>query len=127
MRSLAILLMMGVIFVVTSCVKGYTRQLSEAKAIVNERPDSAYMLLKGIEYVKLDSDKDRADYILTHAFANIYMGRSLMTDTLLPEAISYYNASGDTVSASQAIIAQAYHLRSIEKFQLASDMPRQHR
>ncbi len=122
MRSLAILLMMGVIFVVTSCVKGYTRQLSEAKAIVNERPDSAYMLLKGIEYVKLDSDKDRADYILTHAFANIYMGRSLMTDTLLPEAISYYNASGDTVSASQAIIAQAYHLRSIEKFQLASDM-----
>ena len=92
MRSLAILLMMGVIFVVTSCVKGYTRQLSEAKAIVNERPDSAYMLLKGIEYVKLDSDKDRADYILTHAFANIYMRRSLMTDTLLPEASHLYTS-----------------------------------
>lgn len=107
---------------VSSCSQAEHKKLATAVRIVNERPDSAYLLLKDIEYEQLDNDKDRADYILTHAFANIRMGRSLITDTLLRNAISYYNTSGDTLSASQSIIAQAYHLRSIEKSQLAYDM-----
>lgn len=105
-----------------SCNQTEHDRLAVAMNVVEERPDSAYMLLKGIEYVKLDTEKDRADYILTHALANMRMGRSLITDTLMRDAISYYNASGDTLSASQAIIAQAYHLRSIEKSQLAYEM-----
>lgn len=105
-----------------SCNQTEHDRLAAARDVVEERPDSAYMLLKGIEYVKLDTEKDRADYILTHALANMRMGRSLITDTLMRDAISYYNASGDTLSASQAIIAQAYHLRSIEKSQLAYEM-----
>lgn len=106
----------------SSCNQTDHEKLNVAMNVVDERPDSAYILLKGIEYEKLDNNKDKADYILTHAFANIYMGRSLIADTLLHDAISYYKNSGDTLSASQAIIAQAYHLRSIDKFQLAYDM-----
>lgn len=98
----------------TACSPNDTSRIAEAKAVVEERPDSAYMLLKSVEYMKLNGDKDKADYILTHAYANIGMEKSLMTDTLLPKAIAYYNHAGDTVSASQAIIAQAYHLRAIE-------------
>ncbi len=106
----------------SSCNQTDHEKLNVAMNVVDERPDSAYILLKCIEYEKLDNNRDKADYILTHAFANIYMGRSLISDTLLYDAISYYNTSGDTLSASQAIIAQAYHLRSIEKIQSAYDM-----
>lgn len=110
------------LFLFSSCNQKEHNKLAVAMNVVEERPDSAYILLKDIAYVGLDSDKDKADYILTHAFANMRMGRSLIADTLLRDAISYYNSSGDTLSLSQAIIAQAYHLRSIEKIQSAYDM-----
>ncbi len=106
----------------SSCNQTDHEKLNVAINVVEERPDSAYILLKDIEYEKLDNNRDKSDYILTHALANIYMGRSLISDTLLYDAISYYNTSGDTLSASQAIIAQAYHLRSIEKIPSAYDM-----
>lgn len=103
-----------------SCGHSDSSQISEAMGVVEQRPDSAFALLKGIEFANLSSDKDKADYVLTRAKADMYLGRSLMTDSLLPTAISYYNSVSDSVSAFQAILAQAYHLRSIERYGAAN-------
>lgn len=104
----------------TSCGHDNRAVISEAMSIVDERPDSAYMLLKDIEYSNLKSEKDKADYVLTKAKANMYMERSLMTDSLLPSAITYYTNESDSTSAFQALVAQAYHLRSIEQYEAAN-------
>ena len=106
----------------SSCGQAGNEKLSEAMTVVDERPDSAYMLLKEIEYSGLNSDKDRADYILTRAKSNMYMGRSLMTDSLLPTAITYYTQVSDSISSFQALVAQAYHLRSIEQYEAANEL-----
>ncbi|MDE7125231.1 MAG: hypothetical protein K2O12_01960, partial [Muribaculaceae bacterium] len=71
-------------------------------------------LLKGIDYKLLSDEKDISDYILTHACANLNMGRSLVTDTMLMQAVDFYYSAGDTASYIKASIAQAHHLRSIE-------------
>lgn len=117
----SLVIIMSVIFF-SSCSQSEQKKLAVAMNVVEQHPDSAYIILKDIEYGRLGNDRDRADYILIHAFSNINMGRSLITDTLLNYAISYYNASGDSLSTYHALIAQAHHLRSIEKFQLAYDM-----
>ncbi len=104
----------------TSCGQSDRVRIYEAKKVVDERPDSAYVLLKGVEYAHLNDDRDKADYILTKAKANMYMGRTLVTDSLLPVAIAYYNANNDSASAYQAIIARAKYLRAIEQPQAAN-------
>ena len=101
--------------VIASCDHTQTERLDEAMSIVSERPDSAYVLLKGIDYNKLHSDKDKADYTLSHALSNLYLGQSLLTDSLLPTAINYYNSVNDTSAIVDASIAQAYHLRSVDE------------
>lgn len=108
-----LILLLGLI--VTSCNRPQTERLDEAIRVVSERPDSAYVLLKGIDYNQLDSEKDKADYILAHALSNLYSGQSLLTDSLLPTAINYYNSVNDTSAIVDATIAQAYHLRSVDE------------
>lgn len=79
-------------------------RLDTASRLVNERPDSAYTILREIYYDDFDSDSLKAKYILTKALADIRVGRSLITDTLLEDASAYYISAGDTakwVIASQ--------------------------
>lgn len=72
-----------------SCKSGQNKVLESAANIVNERPDSAYVLLKKVDLNSLSNGKDKALYALTHAKANMYMGRSLVTDTIIPTAVSF--------------------------------------
>lgn len=88
--------------------------LESAADIVDERPDSAYILLKQVDLNNFTSEEDRALYALTHAKAKMYMGHSLVTDTVIPIAVEFFNAKGDTAAYVESIIAQAYHLRSME-------------
>lgn len=105
-----------------SCGQTDRAKISKAMDVVEQRPDSAYLLLKGVEYANLKSDSDKADYILTKAKANMYLERSLMTDSLLSTAITYFNNTSDSASAFQALVAQAYHLRSLELNPEANDL-----
>lgn len=99
---------------ISSCDGGDSKVLESAVDIVDERPDSAYILLKQVDLNNFTSEEDRALYALTHAKAKMYMGHSLVTDTVIPVAVEFFNAKGDTAAYVESIIAQAYHLRSME-------------
>ena len=81
-----------------SCGDTVGDRLDSASRLVNYRPDSAYTILRDIDYTDLRADSLKAKYILTKAIANIRVGRSLITDTLLNDAASYYLSAGDTTS-----------------------------
>ncbi len=98
-----------------SCGGKESRLLETSARIVDERPDSAYMLLKNLDFNNLKDKKLKADYALTRAKANMYMGRSLVTDTLLSQAVEFYKAAGDTASYIESAMAQSNHLRSLER------------
>lgn len=104
------------VLALSACGKSNSQKIADAMQVLDERPDSAYVLLKEVDYNKLRSDKDRADYALSHAYANLNMGRSLVTDTTLLKAIEYYDSISDSISYIAAYIAQAYHLRSLERY-----------
>ncbi len=100
--------------VISSCDGGDSKVLESAANIVDERPDRAYVLLKQVDLSNFTSEEDKALYALTHAKAKMYMGHSLVTDTVIPVAVEFFNAKGDTAAYVESIIAQAYHLRSME-------------
>lgn len=83
---------------ITGCNNTAQNSLDTACRLVNERPDSAYSILRDIDYDNLDTDSLKAKYILTKAIANIRVGRSLITDTLLNDAAAYYISVGDTTN-----------------------------
>ena len=100
--------------VISSCDRGDSKVLESAASIVDERPDSAYVLLKQVDLNSFTREGDKALYALTHAKAKMYMGHSLVTDTVIPVAVEFFNARGDTILYIESVIAQAYHLRSME-------------
>ncbi|MDE5877326.1 MAG: hypothetical protein K2H47_07520, partial [Muribaculaceae bacterium] len=81
-----------------SCSNKDKDRLTTALQVLEERPDSAYILLKSIDYNSLDTERDKAEYILARAKANLYNGRSLMTDTMLNQSIIFFKNAGDTTS-----------------------------
>lgn len=99
----------------TSCRKEQDKVIEMAAKIVDARPDSTYILLKKVDFNSLLDDKNKALYALTHAKANMYLGRSLVTDTIIPIAVNYYKDNGDTIAYIESVIAQAHHLRAIEQ------------
>ena len=114
------LLLMLVVFiaasVAVSCGRNpeIDRQLTKAEEIIEQHPDSAYILLKDIDKETLSTRKEKARYALTHAKANMYMGRSLVFDTIIPFAVNFYKDNGDTTAYIESVVVQAHHLRSIE-------------
>lgn len=91
---------------VAGCTESPSDRLSSASRMVYEHPDSAYLILREVDYSDFDTDSLKARYILTKAIANIGVGRSLITDTLLDDAASYYRSAGDTagwVAATQLL------------------------
>lgn len=106
-------------------------RLTLAMQVANERPDSAYILLKEIDYNSISNDRDKACFILVQAQVDQYMNRSLIADTLLPKAMSYFKSVGDTTSYIDAAVAYANHLRALDKLpeaynmvdSISSDMP----
>lgn len=91
---------------IAGCGGSSSDKLTTAMRLSSERPDSAYAILRDIDYSDLDADSLKAKYILAKAMTNIRVGRSLITDTLLNDAAVYYLSAGDTanwVIASQLL------------------------
>ncbi|MDE5876733.1 MAG: hypothetical protein K2H47_04465 [Muribaculaceae bacterium] len=102
---LTIILLISAIFI-ASCNESISDKLKIASQLSDKRPDSAYTILRNIDYNDLKSDSLKARYILTKALTNIRVGRSLITDTLLNDAATYYISVGDTsnwIIASQLL------------------------
>ncbi len=87
------------LFLLVTCVVGCDNpsdKIARAARLVGERPDSAYAILRDVDYNDLDDDSLKARYILTKGLADIRLSRSLVTDTLLDKAAAYYISAGDT-------------------------------
>ena len=113
MKSLLnyILLSLSAMMLAVACTAPASDRLAAASRLVHERPDSAYAILRDIDYDDLEGDSLKARYVLTRALANLRVGRSLITDTLLDEAARYYISAGDTadwVLASQLLRSEEH-------------------
>lgn len=97
-KYLCVILALPVAVALASCSESSSGKLAAASSLVGQRPDSAYVLLRQIDFNDLDADSLKARYILTRAIANLRVGRSLITDTLLNDAATYYYSAGDTTS-----------------------------
>ncbi|MCM1094238.1 MAG: hypothetical protein NC421_09805 [Lachnospiraceae bacterium] len=82
----------------SGCGDSLSEKLTTARQIATERPDSAYVILREIDFNAIDIDSLKAKYILTRALTNLRIGRSLITDTLLNDAADYYISIGDTAN-----------------------------
>ncbi len=80
----------------SACGTSPSARLDAAERLSASRPDSAYAILRDIDYNDLDADSLKARYILTRAMTNVRIGRSLITDTLLEDAADYFISAGDT-------------------------------
>lgn len=113
----------------SSCNGSVTEKLHTAESIVHQRPDSAYLILREIDYNDIEDDSLKAKYILTKAITNLRIGRSLITDTLLNDAAEYYVSVGDTanwVLASQMLSGYDFTTGNPEdaRLRLANMIPR---
>lgn len=97
-----------------SCGDPAPRKLAIASEVMRERPDSALAILATIDPDRLDADSLRASYAYTRGWVNVLQHRSLVTDTLLPAAVSYYRTSGDTLRWALATRLQAARLWGID-------------
>lgn len=100
--------------VVTSCREAEAVRLDRAEALVAERPDSAAILLSDIDYFTLNGDA-RAKYIVTKAQADLLSRHSLVTDSLLPEAVNHYKETADTMRWLKANIAYLHYLIEMDR------------
>lgn len=95
------LLLMLVAFIVASVAVScgsnpeIDRQLTKAEAIIEQHPDSAYMLLNGIDKETLSTKKEKARYALLMSMA---LDRNYIETTsfdVIQPAIDYYLKSGN--------------------------------
>lgn len=115
MKNLTQAICLILLSMAAACGNSDRTTIRKAASVVDHRPDSAYVLLKSVSYSKLHNGADKAAYALTHARANHRLGRSLVTDSLLPHAIAFYGSIGDTAAVLDASILHAHHLRALER------------
>ncbi len=60
----------------SACGTSPSARLDAAERLSASRPDSAYAILRDIDYNDLDADSLKARYILTRALTNVRVGRS---------------------------------------------------
>jgi len=93
-----------------SCEKSPEAKLDTARMLLDEHPDSAYQLLREVDYSDFNEDSLKSKFILTKAMANTKTGRTLITDSLLDDAVQFYDAAGDTVNWAIATQSLASHI-----------------
>ena len=88
-----ILLLLGI----TGCRKHYpvAEKLLQAEAVMNEHPDSALNLLKGIEQTELQTQAHHARYALLYSQALDKNYIDLTSDSLINIAVDYYKDRDD--------------------------------
>lgn len=95
-----------------SCSNSTPGRIATAGRLVAANPDSALVILNHISYNDIkDNEEQTAAFALVRALANNALNRSLLTDTLLPRAVSYYSHRQDTarwVLASRLLAGHRY-------------------
>ncbi|MDE5871537.1 MAG: tetratricopeptide repeat protein [Muribaculaceae bacterium] len=92
-----------VLCLIGACGRGFDPRLAEADSKMEEHPDSAMMLLEGIELTPETSAADRAYYglLLTHARYKNFIDET--DDSLISVSADYFLTRGDKERASRAL------------------------
>lgn len=99
--------------VMVSCAESTDEKIERAASVVDSRPDSALIELRSISYPDLKSAEMMARFAMVKALANNRTGRSLVNDTLLPQAVEHYRRADDSLRwaiASQLLASHYYAL-----------------
>lgn len=97
------------------CRPSDAERIAQAESVVKERPDSAVILLRDVDVRHLTADSLRARYAVVNAWAKAGVGQLLITDSLLPAAVAYYRAVGDSLQWTLAARLAAAHLWSADR------------
>jgi len=79
----------------TACGKQYTQNptILKAESIMEEQPDSAYLLLSSISHPEQLSEKDYAAWCMHYTFAQYKLYKDIKSDSLIQIAVNYYSES----------------------------------
>lgn len=110
-QNLALIIFMVFAIALSSCHKDDAEKVAIASNVVGERADSALILLRDVDFASLNQEY-RARYILTKAEANIRSYKTLVTDSLLPEAVTFYKAKGPMIDYIKSSRLYASYLLS---------------
>lgn len=107
-----VLLIAAVMLLLQGCKEPLSQRLEMAERLMEERPDSAQVILDGIDYYWV-RDSLRAQYIMCKAEAHALNNRSLVTDSMLPEAVAYYRTDGDSLRWLKSSLLYIMYLRDM--------------
>lgn len=89
-----------------------TRLLQQADTLINEHPDSALQILNRIILPKSLSKAEQAQYALLLGEAHLKTHRSLCEDSLLTDALAYYEQQQDTLQLQRAYLLTGCYLHA---------------
>lgn len=99
-----------------------TRLLQLADTLMNEYPDSALEVLNQIINPYKLSEAERAHYALLSGLARNKTNRSLCEDSLLTDALSYYELRQDTSNLQTAYLLAGYYLYANQQLEKADSL-----
>ena len=80
------------------------RLLDNAEAHLEMHPDSAFVALDSIDRRELNTPELRARHALLYSIALEKCGISMMNDSIINIAVSYYSIKGDKEKADKALL-----------------------
>lgn len=102
MKRLALYLYCGVICMACSSVSDYRNQMEAVEAVIEDHPDSAWMLLENIPSSLLSDGEDQALYnlLLTEATYKLY--KPFKDDSLINYSVLYYKQHNNPLRLATA-------------------------
>ena len=93
-RLVYIVLSLSVIALLASCDDSVLSRLSDVEAFIDNRPDSALVVLESIPHTELTTRRSRAKYALLKSIALDKNYIDVTSDSIIAPAVSYYRHHG---------------------------------
>lgn len=106
-------LLIAPLLLLPGCKPNDSDILQTAWDLTKEHPDSALQIINSIDYHGLKTDRERSLYAMASASANTGLNRSLVSDSLLGNAVTFYRQENDTIMAAIAARYLAAHYWTI--------------
>jgi tetratricopeptide (TPR) repeat protein len=100
---------------------GIRETLQSVDSLVNEHPDSAFVMMKSIDRGKIRSEADKAQYALLYSKAEYKSGGDLKSDTLINSAVDYYSRRKGDVRYAESLMYRGNALTYMEDYRGAID------